>query len=64
MYLTNGELQRFRSSRNDTHLHVRACELADDECFRRHGTDSTSDYHLQWPRWMAIYNAIIREVYA
>ena len=63
MYLTNGEVSRFRSCPDDTLLHIRACQIADDEAFRWHGTDSISDYHLQWPRWQAIYNEIIAEVY-
>lgn len=49
---------------DDTALHIKACELADSEAFRLYGTDSIHDKHVLWPRWLALYNRYLSELYA
>lgn len=63
MKLTPIQLAYFRKQTCDTALHVLACGLADDEAFRIYGTDSISDQHVLWPRWLELYDQVIKQVY-
>jgi hypothetical protein len=48
---------------DDTALHIAACEYADNEAFRQFGTDSISDKHLLWPRWLEFYDHHVGSYY-
>lgn len=63
MILAQWQINFFRKEECDTHLHVTACKMADDECFKLYGTDSISDRELLWPRWQELYEQVIRQVY-
>lgn len=45
---------------DDTTLHIECCKLADIEAFRLYGTDSISDKHVLWPRWLELYGKYIK----
>lgn len=63
MKLTTDEIYTFEHSIDDTHLHMKACEMADMECFRLYGTDSIHDPIILWPRWQEFYQSVIDQVY-
>lgn len=63
MKLSQKEIEFYRSQSDDTMLHLKACELADNEAFRLYGTDSISDKHVLWPRWQELYQNIVKQVY-
>lgn len=48
----------------DTLIHLKACKYADDESFRLYGTDSISDKHILWPRWLGFYDNYLKRYYS
>jgi hypothetical protein len=61
--LTASEINFYRNQPDDTALHLKACELADNEAFRLYGTDSISEKDVLWPRWQELYCNVIKQVY-
>lgn len=49
---------------DDTELHVKACNWADNKAFRLYGTDSISDKHVLWPRWLELYDQYLESYYS
>lgn len=48
---------------DDTHLHIQACQMADDRAFLLYGTDSIAEYDVLWPRWLELYQNAMKKLY-
>ena len=63
MKLSDIDIAYYRNQQDDTALHLRACKMVDDECFKLYGTDCIGDYHGNYQRWIKMYKSIIEQVF-